>query len=89
MLRYYEIKYINDPCLGTLGINPKEYIETYENENVNKKHKGHRNDAMGMDFENYSKRINSVRHIENFAQLLPNKQKQNRFAVKSKKQHLP
>ena len=34
-----------------------------------------------MDFENYSKRINLVRDNENFGQLLPDKQKQNRFTV--------
>ena len=39
-----------------------------------------------MGFEN-SKRINSVRDIENFDHLVPNKQKQNRFAVK-KTQHV-
>ena len=35
-----------------------------------------------MDFENYSKRINSVIDIENFGQLFTEKQKKNRFALK-------
>lgn len=68
----------------TLVVNPKEYIEKFENVNVNKKHKRLRNSVKGMDFENYSKRINLVRDIENFGQLLPDKQIQNRFTVTKK-----
>ena len=81
----YQIEHIDDHlCLLTLVVNPKEYIEKCENINVNKKHKRLRNSAKGMFFENYSKRINLVRDIEDFGQLLPDKQKQNRFAVKNK-----
>ena len=68
----------------TLDVNTKEYIEKFENVNVNKKHKRLRNSVKGMDFENYSKRINLVRDIENFGQLLPDKQIQNRFTVTKK-----
>ena len=50
---------------------------------MNKKHKGFRKDARGMEFENYSKRINSVQEIETFGQLTQDKQKQNRFSIKS------
>ena len=56
-----------------LAINPKEYIETFYRENVKKKHKRLMNSEKGMDFENYSKRINSVRDIKNSGQLLPDK----------------
>ena len=38
MLGYSEIEHIDDPSLVTLAVNPKEYIETFESENVNKKH---------------------------------------------------
>ena len=36
-----------------------------------------------MEFENYSEKINSVQEIETFGQLTQDKQKQNRFSVKS------
>ena len=36
-----------------------------------------------MEFEDYAKRINSVREIETFAQLPKEKQKQNMFTVKN------
>lgn len=39
VLGYSEIEHIDDPSLVTLAVNPKEYIETFESENVNKKHK--------------------------------------------------
>ena len=35
-----------------------------------------------MEFENYAKGINSVKDIKTFGQNLPEKQKQNRFAIK-------
>ena len=38
-----------------------------------------------MEFENYAKRINSVKEIENYCQNQPKKQKQNRFAIKENK----
>ena len=39
-LSLYEVESINDPCLVTLAVNPKEYFEYFESENINKKHKG-------------------------------------------------
>lgn len=62
-------------CYVTLAVNPKEYIECFKSENVNKKYKGLRKGAKGMDHENYSKRINSVRDIETFGQLSGENQK--------------
>ena len=35
-----------------------------------------------MEFENYAKGINSVKDVKTFGQNLPEKQKQNRFAIK-------
>ena len=40
--------------------NPKEYYEVFEDRNVNKKHKGIKKGSLGMNFENFSKRINSL-----------------------------
>ena len=73
-LGFYSIEIIDDPCLVTVAFNPKEYIETFESENISKKHKSLRKGARGMEFENYSKRINSVQEIETFGQLTQEKQ---------------
>ena len=37
VLGLYEVENINDPCLVTLAVNPKEYIEYFKSENVKKK----------------------------------------------------
>ena len=57
MLGFYEVESINDPCLVTLAVNPKEYYEYFKSENVNKKHKGIKKDSAGMDYENFAERI--------------------------------
>ena len=36
-----------------------------------------------MEFEDYAKRINSIKEIETFGQLPKEKQKQNRFTIKN------
>ena len=40
VLGLYEVESINDPCLVTLAVNPKEYLEYFESTRVNKKQKG-------------------------------------------------
>ena len=50
---------------------------------MNKKYKGLRKGAPGMEFENCSKRINSIADTETFGQLSVEKQKQNRFTIKN------
>ena len=81
-LGYYSIGSIDDLCTVTIAVNPKEYFEEFESENINKKHKGLRKGAKGMEFENYSKQINSIKEIETFSQLTQENQKQNRFSIK-------
>ena len=81
-LGYFSIENINDPCMVTVAVNLKEYFETFKSENVNQKHKGPRKGAVGMEFENYSKQINSIKEVETFGQLSLEKQKQNRFTIK-------
>ena len=49
----YEVEYINNANICTIVINPKEYFEKLENWTLNKKHKGVRQDAKGVNFENY------------------------------------
>ena len=67
-LGYYSIENIDHPCIVTIAVNPREYFEKFESENVNKKHKVLRKGAKGMEFKNYSKRINSIKEIETFGQ---------------------
>ena len=57
VLGLYEVESINDPCLVTLAVNPKEYYEYFKSENVNKKHKGIKKGSAGMDYENFAERI--------------------------------
>ena len=57
VLGLYEVENINDPCFVTLAVNPKEYLEYFKSENVNKKHKGIKKGLVGMDFENFAERI--------------------------------
>ena len=58
-------------------------LYNHESENVNKNYKGLRKGAQGMKFENYSRRINSIKEIETFGQLTHEKQKQKRFLIKN------
>lgn len=51
---------------------------------MDKKHKGLKKGNKGMDFENYTKKIHSIKDIGNFRQLPQETQKQNRFSVKKK-----
>ena len=57
---------IDDPCLVTLPVNPKEYFEYFKSENVNKKHKGIKKGSAGMEYENYSQRIKPLRDFDSF-----------------------
>ena len=59
----------------TVAVNPKEYYESFKCKNVNKKHKGLRKGAPGMDFQGYSKRINSIKENETFGSQPAEKQK--------------
>ena len=51
VLGLYVVENINDPYLVTLAVNPKEYLEYFKRENMNKKHKGIKKGSVGMDFE--------------------------------------
>ena len=82
-LGYFLIENTDDPCTVTAAVNPKEYFEEFESQVVNRKSKGLRKGTAGMEFEDYAKRINSIKEIEAFGQLPMEKQKQNRFAMKN------
>ena len=57
VLGLYEIENINDPCLVTLAVNPKEYLEYFKSEIINKKHKEIKKGSVGMHYENFAERI--------------------------------
>ena len=59
-LGLYAVENINDPCYVTLAVNPKEYFEYFESENCNKKHKGIKKGAKGMEYENYAEWIKPI-----------------------------
>ena len=56
-LGYFSIENIDNPCAVTVVVNPKEYFEWFGSRSVNKKHKGLRKGANGMEFEDYGRRI--------------------------------
>ena len=51
----YEAENVENPNICTIAINPKEYFEHFRDRGTNKKHKGVRRGAPGMDFESYAK----------------------------------
>ena len=81
-LGLFEIEHIDDPYQVTIAVNPKEYIEKFESDNINKKHMGIGKNEISMDLSPFGKRTNSAQDIENFGQLQKDTVKQNRFTVK-------
>ena len=66
VLGLYEVESINDPCLVTLATNPKEYLEYFKSESINKKHKDIKKGAVGMDYENFAERIKPLFHFDTY-----------------------
>ena len=51
----------------TIACNPKEYFELFENNEINKKHKGSKKESAGMNFKNnYTSRIVSLTNFDLF-----------------------
>ena len=48
-LGLFEIEHINDPCQITTAVNPKEYIEKFASDEINKKHKGLKKGTLGRN----------------------------------------
>ena len=82
VLGLYEVESIYDPCLVTLSVNPKEYFEYFQSQRVNKKHKGIKKGAPGMNYDNYSERIKPLYDFKSFVKPRNEKKKVVRFSVK-------
>ena len=68
VLGLYEVENINDPCLITLAVTPKEYIEYFKSENWKKKqkHKGIKKGSVGMDYENFVEGIKPLYDFDTY-----------------------
>ena len=66
MLGLYEVEHIDDPSYVTLALNPKEYLEYFKSDSVNKKHKGIKKGSVSMDYENYAERIKPLFSFETY-----------------------
>ena len=66
VLGLYEVENIDNPCLVTLTVNPKKYFEYFHSQRVNKKHKGIKKGAPGMNYDNYSERIKPMYDFKSF-----------------------
>ena len=87
-LGLFEVEHIDDPCQITTAVNPKEYIEKFSSDEINKKHKGLKKGTVGMNIANYGRRINSVREIERFGKVQNQYLSQDRFAVNRNEMNL-
>ena len=81
-LGLYEVESINDPCLVTLATNPKEYLEYFRSESINKKHKAIKKGAVGMDYENFAERIKPLFHFDTYVKPKADKTSVGRISVK-------
>ena len=68
VLGLYEVEHVNDPCYITLAVNPKEYLELFKSDTINKKHKGIKKGSAGMDYKNYSEKIKPLFDFETYKQ---------------------
>ena len=78
----FEAENINKANVTTIAMNPKEYLEEFEDLSINKKHKGIKKGTPGMDFSAYCSKLASITEYFDF-QIKPNrtKIKQKRFQV--------
>ena len=82
------IEHIEDPCFVTIATNPKEYIEYFQTQDINKRHTGIRKSENCMNLESFAKRIDLLREIGEYEDKSKIKEKtiaQCRFTVKKTK----
>ena len=77
----YKIGNIDNPCVVSLAVNPKEYLAMLKNSSLNKKHKGNKQGSSGMGFENFSNRIKSLANFDTFEKPPAEYKEVSRFSV--------
>ena len=80
-LGYYKIGNIDNPCVVSLAVNPKEYLAMLKNSALNEKHKGNKKGSSGMGFENFSNRIKSLANFDTFEKPPAEYKEVSRFSV--------
>ena len=77
----FEVENINRANVITIAINPKEYLEEFDDYSINKKHKGLKKGTRGMNFDAYCSKLETISEYFNY-QVEPTKKiKQKRFQV--------
>ena len=78
----FETESINIPNIITISINPKEYLEEFEDLSINKKHKGIKKGTPGMDFSAYCSKLSDITdYFESHINQSKTKIKQKRFQI--------
>ena len=80
-LGYYETEHIDNPCILTLTVNPKEYLELFEDKNINKNYKGIKKGSSRFGLENFAQRIGSLVNFDTFEKLPRDTKKVSRLTV--------
>ena len=65
-LGYYETRNINNPCILTMAINLKEYLELVKDRYLNNKQKSIKKVSSLLGFENFAQRIKSLVNFDTF-----------------------
>ena len=85
-LGLFNIENIDDPCFITIATKPKEYIEYFKSEHINKKHKGIKKSEKAMNLESFTSRITSLGEIEKQENKFQNATiEQSRFTIQKMK----
>ena len=78
----FEAESISIPNVIIISINPKEYLEEFEDLSINKKHKGIKKGTPGMDFNAYCSKLCSITdYFESHIKQNKTKIKQKRFQI--------
>ena len=78
----FETESINISNIITISINPKEYLEEFEDQSINKKHKGIKKGTPGMDFCAYFSKLSDITdYFESHLNQNKTKIKQKRFQI--------
>ena len=77
----FEVENISRANVITTAINPKEYLEEFDDYSTNKKHKGLKKGTRGMNFDAYCSKLASISEYFDYQVKPAKKIKQKRFQV--------